>query len=123
MAHRTLPSGTQLANRYRIERLIKAGGFAAVYVAVDLRQRKRCAVKETFDQSQDAAEQFRLEADILAGIRHPNLPGVWDYFQHDGGLYLVMEYIDGDDLESRLENEGSLPESLVRDWALQLCEA
>jgi|GEM_PF-1699595 len=123
MAHRTLASGTLLASRYRIERLIKAGGFAAVYVAVDQRQRKRCAVKETFDQSQDGAEQFRLEADILAGVRHPNLPGVWDYFQDGGGLYLVMEFIEGDDLESKLEVDGSLPETPVRTWTIQLCEA
>lgn len=123
MAHRTLSSGTLLANRYRIDRLIKSGGFAAVYVAVDLKQRKRCAVKETFDPSADGAEQFRLEADILAGVRHPNLPAVWDYFQHSGGLYLVMEYIEGDDLESRLEMLGSLSEDDTRDWAIQLCDA
>lgn len=123
MAHKPLPSGTLLANRYRIERLIKAGGFAAVYVAVDLRQRLRCAVKETFDPTAENGEQFRLEADILAGVRHPNLPGVWDYFQHNGGLYLVMEYIEGDDLESRLDQEGSLSEELVTDWMMQLCEA
>ena len=123
MAHKALASGTLLNNRYRIERLIKAGGFAAVYVAIDQRQHKRCAVKETFDPSADSAEQFRLEADILAGVRHPNLPGVWDYFQHNGGLYLVMEFIEGEDLESHLEMSGSIPEDLVRDWIEQLCDA
>ncbi len=123
MAHQTLPAGYPLGGRYRIERLIKAGGFAAVYVAIDLRQRKRCAIKETFDQSQESVEQFRLEADILASIRHPNLPRVWDYFPDNNGIYLVMEYIEGEDLENRLEIEGSLPESMVRDWSLQLCSA
>jgi eukaryotic-like serine/threonine-protein kinase len=123
MEHRPLLSGTLLSNRYRIERLIKAGGFAAVYVAVDLRQRKLCAVKETFDPSPDGAEQFRLEADILSRVRHPNLPPVWDYFQDNGGLYLVMEYIEGDDLESWLDDEGCLGEDRVREIGLQLCEA
>ncbi len=123
MAHRPLATGTLLANRYHIERLIKAGGFAAVYVAIDIRQRKRCAVKETFDQSTDGAEQFRLEADILAGVRHPNLPAVWDYFQFGGGLYLVMEFVEGDDLEGQLEIQGRLPEEIVRGYMIQLCEA
>lgn len=123
MSHKALASGTLLNHRYRIERLIKAGGFAAVYVAIDQRQHKRCAVKETFDPSADSAEQFRLEADILAGVRHPNLPAVWDYFQFNGGLYLVMEFIEGEDLESHLEMSGTIPEDLVRDWVEQLCDA
>lgn len=123
MPHKALASGTLLANRYRIERLIKAGGFAAVYVATDTRQRKWCAVKETFDPSAESGEQFRLEADILAGVRHPNLPAVWDYFQHAGGLYLVMEFIEGEDLESHLEVNGVIGEDLVRDWVEQICDA
>ncbi len=123
MAHRTLASGTLLAKRYRVERLIKAGGFAAVYVAVDMLQHKRCAVKETFDPSVEGADQFRLEAEILAGVRHPNLPAVWDYFQHSGGLYLVMEFIEGEDLESQLEIDEFLDEPRVRDWAIQICDA
>jgi tRNA A-37 threonylcarbamoyl transferase component Bud32/photosystem II stability/assembly factor-like uncharacterized protein len=123
MPHKALVSGTLLANRYRIERLIKAGGFAAVYVAYDTRQHKHCAVKETFDPSADSAEQFRLEADILAGVRHENLPAVWDYFQHAGGLYLVMEYIEGEDLESHLDMSGVIGEDLVRDWVEQICDA
>jgi serine/threonine protein kinase len=123
MSHRPLSSGILLANRYRIEHLIKSGGFAAVYVAIDLRQRKRCAVKETFDPSPDGADQFRLEADILSGVRHANLPAVWDYFQDNGGLYLVMEYIEGEDLESRLEEESTFSEEEVRKWALQICDA
>lgn len=123
MAYRPLVPGTILAHRYRIEQLIKAGGFAAVYVATDTHQNKLCAVKETFDQSSDGEEQFRLEADILAKIRHPNLPAVWDYFQYGNGLYLVMEYIDGDDLESRLDDIKRLPEDDARNWAIQLCDA
>ncbi len=124
MAHRALASGTLLANRYRIERLIKAGGFAAVYIATDLRQKnRRCAVKETFDLSAESAEQFRLEAEILAGISHENLPAVLDYFPHNGGLYLVMEFIEGEDLESHLELSGIIPEDAVRNWAEQLCDA
>lgn len=123
MAHRTLSSGTLLAKRYRVERLIKAGGFAAVYVAVDQMQHKRCAVKETFDASVEGSEQFRLEGEILAGVRHTNLPEIWDYFQHGGGLYLVMEYIEGEDLESQLELDEYLPEDPVRAWAIQICDA
>ncbi|MBA3825658.1 MAG: serine/threonine protein kinase, partial [Ktedonobacterales bacterium] len=123
MAHKLLASGTVLAGRYRIERLIKSGGFAAVYVATDQRQRRVCAVKETFDPTGDNADQFRLEAEILADIRHQNLPAVWDYFGQNGDLYLVMEYIEGEDLESHLDMSGLLGEDYVRDWVEQLCDA
>jgi len=123
MASRILPPGTVLKNRYRIERLIKSGGFANVYVAIDLIQNKPCAVKEMLEQTTESAEQFRLEADILANVQHSNLPAVWDYFLHETKLYLVMEYIDGDDLEGRLEVEKRLGEEFVYDWIIQLCDA
>ncbi len=123
MSHRVLPSGTMLTKRYRIERLIKSGGFAAVYVATDLYQMRTCAVKETFDQSPEGQEQFQLEANILAGISHPNLPAVWDYFEYNSGQYLVMQYIDGDDLESRLDIEKHIAEDDVRNWSIQICDA
>ncbi len=70
-----------------------------------------CAVKQNFESSPQAASQFDRAATILARLRHPNLPNVTDSFSLPGqGQYLVMEYIEGEDLQVKMEKvDGPLP--------------
>lgn len=112
-------------NRYRIVRLLGQGGFGAVYRAWDLNLNIPVALKENTETSPEAARQFAREANILAGLRHPNLPKVTDYFVLPSqGQYLVMEYIEGEDLIEKLEkNGGPLPESEVLAIADQMLSA
>jgi len=108
----SLTPATVLNNRYRIVKQLGKGGFGAVYRAWDLHLSKVCAVKENLDTSPDAQKQFTREAEILANLHHPNLPRVTDHFIIPGqGQYLVMDYIDGEDLGSLLKNSaGTIPE-------------
>lgn len=98
--------------------------MGAVYSAVDENLGLPVAVKENLFTTEEYARQFRREATILAGLRHPNLPRVTDHFVIPGqGQYLVMDYIDGEDLRHRLEPGEPIPEEVVLGWARQICEA
>jgi serine/threonine protein kinase len=73
---------------------------------VDSRLNVHCAVKESLHTTEEATRQFRREAEMLAKLRHPNLPRVTDYFDTSNDLYLVMDFIEGDDLGYLLEKNG-----------------
>ncbi len=110
----TLERGALLHNRYRIDEILGQGGMGSVYRAVDENLGVDVAVKENLFTTDEYARQFRLEAVILANLRHPNLPRVTDHFViGDQGQYLVMDYIEGEDLRQRMERTNSLPEEEV----------
>ena len=121
-----LPSGTVLSGRYHIIRLLGEGGMSRVYLAEDNRLGVQVAVKENLQTSPEARQQFEQEARILARLSHPNLPGVSDRFTDPGTgrQYLVMEYVEGEDLESTLQRTGKpLPEKPVLIWTEQVLDA
>ena len=121
-----LSSGTTLKNSsYRIQRLLGQGGFGAVYLAEDLIINKFCAIKENFDNSPGAQKQFDVEARILANLSHQHLPRVTDNFLETatGQQYLVMEYVEGQDLADLLEQSGPLPQDKVLAWLDQVLDA
>jgi predicted Ser/Thr protein kinase len=125
-----LAPGTVLQSRYAIERLIGGGGMGMVYLARDQRLANRpCAIKEMvdhfIDQAQriEANEYFAREADTLAQLKHQAIPAITDRFELANRHYLVMEYVEGRNLEEELAARGEpLPEGLVIDIARQLCD-
>jgi len=119
-----LNTGQILNNRYRIVRLLGQGGFGAVYKAWDINLGHACALKENLDRSSDGEQQFLREANILAGLNHPNLARVTDYFVSPGrGQYLVMDFVEGEDLQEKLDKAGGpLPEVDVVRWVGQVCD-
>jgi serine/threonine protein kinase len=130
--HQTGPleAGTVLQGRYRITRLLGGGGMGMVYLATDQRLANRpCAIKEMvdhfIDQAQriEANEYFAREADTLAQLKHQAIPAITDRFELANRHYLVMEYVEGRNLEEELAVRGEpLPEGLVIDIARQLCD-
>ncbi|HVN64347.1 MAG TPA: serine/threonine-protein kinase, partial [Candidatus Binataceae bacterium] len=125
-----LEPGTTLQNRYVVDRLLGGGGMGMVYLARDQRLANRpCAIKEMVDhfidpqQRIEANKYFASEADTLAQLKHSAIPAVTDRFDDQNRHYLVMEYVEGRNLEEEIAARGGpLPEGLVIDIARQLCD-
>ncbi|HYG80105.1 MAG TPA: protein kinase [Pyrinomonadaceae bacterium] len=119
-----LAPNTLLQNRYQVVRSIGHGGMGAVYLARDQRLGHTVALKETFFTEERMRKAFEREARLLAHLRHPALPKVTDHFEEDGGQFIVMEFISGDDLEMLLAQRGEpFPVEQVMAWGDELLKA
>jgi serine/threonine protein kinase len=119
-----LAQGHVLNNRYRIVKQIGQGGFGSVYRAWDVTLNRACAIKENTDFTESTQRQFEREAKVLASLRHPNLVKVLDFIQIPGkAQYLVMEYVDGEDLECLLQRAQKVDPARAIDWMIKVCEA
>ena len=106
-------------NKYRIEQLLGRGGMGAVYRARDMRLDRLVALKVVRAEllgDPEARRRFRREAQIVARLQHPSIVAVYDYGTFaDGGAYLVMELVRGEDLRHVLQREGRLdPDDAMR---------
>ena len=110
--------------RYLIRRQIGKGAQGAVYEAYDHRLRNRVALKEALKDAPELRQAFKEEGQRLARLRHRAIPKVIDHFEENNKQYLVMDYIEGDDLKKQLK-QARKPFSLeqVRDWADGLLDA
>jgi len=127
-----LQPGVILLNRYSIQNVVGIGGMGAVYSARDLHFPnvvKRVAVKEMVNIVRDQnlhdtiVRNFEREANILATLNHPAIPRIYDYFSQDDRCYLIIEFIEGKDLEAILmESNEFFPEAQVVNWAIELCD-
>ncbi len=123
-----LPLGAVVAKRYRIGQLIGGGGHANVYRGADITLGFERAIKEVMDTDPGVRTQFRLEAELLINSDHPNIPRGYHILEENGRLYLVMDYINGRDLEDLLnesltQRHAPLDERRVVGWAIAICGA
>jgi serine/threonine-protein kinase len=99
-----------LADRYRIERELGAGGMATVYLAEDLKHKRKVALKVLKPELAAVlgAERFVVEITTTAALQHPHILPLFDSGTADGFLYYVMPFIDGETLRSKLDRETQL---------------
>ena len=118
--------GLLLAGRYRLGPLIGRGGMAEVYEGEDVRLRRRVAIKlvPAAPAGEPAlADRFLREAQAAASLSHPNIVNVYDGGEDGGQRFIVMEYVEGESLQRRLDAEGPLPVEEAIEVALQLAGA
>ena len=125
-----LAPNSQLHVNYEILATVGQGGMAAVYKARELTTGTVVAIKEMSqeglppDELKEALASFSFEADTLRRLRHPNLPRVYERFAEHFRQYLVMDFVEGQTLEQRLQAAGGKPlsEAEVLGWARQICD-
>ncbi len=129
-----LPKGAILQNRYEIMKILGLGGMGSVYLARDLnfaKIRRLCAVKEMISTTADphfrkiSLANFEREANTLASINHPSIVKIYDYFTEGNRTYLVMENVEGKDLEKVVNElpEGQfIEEERLLKWGIEICD-
>jgi Protein kinase domain len=124
-----LPAGTLLEGRYRIEKLLAIGGFAAVYRGLDQREGRVVAVKDMIcPEPQEFSIRlnfFQREAAVLRALAAvPVVPRLYEFVQKGQAVHLILEFIAGQDLLKLLEANGNkpFPFDQVVAWGLSICD-
>ncbi len=110
MTEITAKLSTALADRYQIERELGEGGMATVYLAEDLKHKRKVAVKVLLPELAAVlgAERFVQEITTTANLQHPHILPLFDSGEADGFLYYVMPFIEGETLRDMLNRESHL---------------
>jgi tRNA A-37 threonylcarbamoyl transferase component Bud32 len=116
---------TALADHYAVERELGAGGMATVYLAEDIKHRRRVAVKVLKPELAAilGAERFLKEIEVTANLQHPNLLPLFDSGGAAGQLYYVMPHVEGETLRDTLRREKQLPIDVSVRYAVQVASA
>lgn len=121
-----LEIGSLVEGKYKILNKVGQGGMSVVYLAMNEKANKQWAIKEV---RKDGIKDFEVvkqglvaETDILKRLNHPHLPSIIDVIDKDDSFIIIMDYIQGNSLASRLEEYGAQPQEDVVEWAKQLCD-
>jgi serine/threonine-protein kinase len=100
-----------IADRYRVERELGAGGMATVFLAHDLKHDREVAIKVLHPElgASIGSERFDREIRVAAKLQHPHILGLFDSGEANGLLYYVMPFVRGESLRDRLDRESQLP--------------
>lgn len=121
-----LQIGDIIDGRYEILKEIGRGGMSVIYLAMDNRLNKSLAVKDIRKRDESNSEilihSLVVEANMLKRLDHGSLPRIYDIIEDEGDIYVVMDYIEGESLQEKIERDRIIPAEIVIDWAMQLCD-
>ncbi len=118
--------GTFLAERYEIIEKIGSGGSADVYLANDIKLRRKVAIKilsRLYASDRNFVVRFKKEAQILARLNDPNIVSIFDWGQFEGSYFICMEYVEGSSLADIIEKQGIINASTAAKYSIQICKA
>ena len=118
--------GTLLNGRYRLDAQVGTGGMSTVYRAFDSTLERRVAIKlmhREISSDSDQLERFRREARAVASLNHPHVVTVIDFGEDDDHPYIVLEYVEGENLKDRLRRLGRLPVPEAVAYAIEIGRA
>lgn len=118
----TITSGTILADTYEITEQIGSGGGGIVFKGRHLRLGTDIIVKKIKDEVVTWVDT-QNEANLLKNLKHQYLPKVYDFIEGEDGVYTVMDFINGDDMDTTVRRHGKYPQKQVLKWAQQLGSA
>lgn len=121
-----LHSDSVLSNRYRLVHQVGKGGMALVYEAYDLTLERPVAIKllkQDFSDNEGFRDRFRQEARSAANLSHPNIVTVHDFGITDNGIFIVMEFVQGTDLKTKIKEKGVFTVQEGIPLLLQACAA
>lgn len=108
--------------KYRLLKVIGRGGTSVVYLGERLPEGERYAIKEV-DGDKASRETVRMELRLQQRLYHPALVHIWEVYEEQGKLYIVMDYVEGISLQSLLKEQGAREAEQAVEWGLQLCRA
>ncbi len=121
-----LEIGSLVDGKYKILNKVGQGGMSVVYLAMNEKANKQWAVKEVRKDGvldfESVKQGLVAETDILKKLSHPNLPSIIDVIDTDDSFIIIMDYIQGNSLNTSLDEYGAQPQELVIEWAKQLCD-
>lgn len=121
-----LEIGSLVDGKYKILSEIGHGGMSVVYMAINEKANKTWAIKEVRKDGVLDFEAVRqgliVETDMLKKLKHPHLPSIVDVIDSENSFLIVMDYIEGNALDTILQEYGPLPQEYVIEWAKQLCD-
>lgn len=124
--HDDIKAGTVLDNKYELLKQIGSGGLSTVYLARDIRLNKMWAVKVVEDkrnnQSNPIFNSVIQEAQMMKSFSHPAIPNIVDIVVCQNFVAIVMDYVEGETLETIVKEYGAQPVDRVVDWAKQICD-
>lgn len=118
--------GKIMGNRYELLKQLGGGGMAIVYMGRDTLLNRLVTVKmlrPEFTSDEDFVKRFRREAQAVASLSHPNIVSIYDVGLEENVYYLVMEYVEGDNLKNLIREQGVVPVDRAVEIARQVSEA
>ena len=114
-----------LADRYRVERELGQGGMATVYLAEDVRHRRKVALKVLHPELSAVLgpERFLKEIELTASLQHPHILPLFDSGSADGQLFYVMPFVEGETLRARIQRESQIPVAEAVRLASEVADA